>query len=97
GSYIAPAVAQGISNVIDFGMTMGEAVAAPRIMGVSDAIDVANRVPRFVTDALEAEGYTVKRNPMSYAFAALHGIGIADGRLEGGADPQRDGMALLVP
>ncbi len=97
GSYIAPAVAQGISNVIDFGMTMGEAVAAPRIMGVSDAIDVANRVPRFVTDALEAEGYTVKRSPMSHAFAALHGIRIADGRLEGGADPQRDGMALLVP
>lgn len=96
GSYIAPAVAQGISNVIDFGMSMGEAVAAPRIMGVSDAIDVANRVPRFVTDALEAEGYTVKRNPMSFAFAALHGIRIADDGLEGGADPQRDGMALQV-
>jgi gamma-glutamyltranspeptidase/glutathione hydrolase len=65
-------------------------------MGVSDAIDVSNRVPRHVTDALEAEGYTVKRSWMSYAFAALHGIRIADGRLEGGADPQRDGMALLV-
>ncbi len=96
GSYIAPAVAQGISNVIDFGMSMGEAVAAPRVMGVSDSIDVANRVPRLVTDALEAEGYAVKRNWMSYAFAALHGIRIQDGKLDGGADPQRDGMAMLV-
>ena len=70
--------------------------AAPRVMGVSDAIDVANRVPRFVTDALEADGYTVKRSWMSYAFAALHGIRLRDGVLEGGADPQRDGMAMLV-
>ncbi len=97
GSYIAPAVAQGISNVIDFGMSMSDAVAAPRIMGVSVAIDVANRVPRFVTDALEAEGYTVKRSWMGYAFAALHSIRIIEGRLDGGADPQRDGMALVVP
>ena len=77
-------------------MGMGEAVAAPRVMGVSDSIDVANRVPRFVTDALEAEGYAVKRSWMSYAFAALHGIRIQDGKLDGGADPQRDGMAMLV-
>ncbi|MBS7809765.1 gamma-glutamyltransferase [Roseococcus pinisoli] len=96
GSYIAPAVAQGIMNVIDFGMPMAEAVAAPRVMGVSDSIDVANRVPRHVTDALEAEGYSVKRSWMSYAFAALHGIRIEGTRLEGGADPQRDGMALRV-
>lgn len=96
GSYIAPAVAQGIMNVIDFGMTMLEAVAAPRVMGVSDAIDVSNRITHEVTDALAADGYDVKRSWMSYAFAALHGIRIADGRLDGGADPQRDGMALLV-
>ena len=75
---------------------MAEAVAAPRVMGVSDAIDVSNRVPRYVTDALEADGYAVKRSWMSYAFAALYGIRMEDGRMEGGADPQRDGMALLV-
>lgn len=97
GSFIAPAVAQGISNVIDFGMSMLEAVAAPRIVGVSDSIDVSNRVLRRVTDALEAEGYDVKRSYQSYAFAALHGICIDDGRPVGGADPQRDGMAVAVP
>ncbi|EHM00321.1 gamma-glutamyltransferase [Acetobacteraceae bacterium AT-5844] len=96
GSYIAPAVAQGIMNVIDFDMSMLEAVAAPRIVAVSDSIDVANRVPLAVTDALEADGYSIKRNPMSYAFAALHGIRLQDGRLDGGADPQRDGMAMRV-
>ena len=96
GSYIAPAVAQGIMNVIDFDMSMLEAVATPRIVAVSESIDVANRVPLSVTDALEADGYSVKRNPQSYAFAALHGIRIQDDELDGGADPQRDGMAMLV-
>ncbi len=96
GSFIAPAVAQGISNVVEFGMSMLEAVAAPRIVAVSNSIDVSNRVRRSVTDALEADGYDIKRSPQSYAFAALHGIAIADGTPSGGADPQRDGMALLV-
>ncbi|MCW3477306.1 gamma-glutamyltransferase [Limobrevibacterium gyesilva] len=96
GSYIAPAMAQGIMNVIDFGMTMAEAVAAPRVMAVSNAIGVSNRVPHYVTNALEAMGYTVARSWQSYAFAALHGIRIDDGVCSGGADPQRDGMALAV-
>lgn len=97
GSYIAPAVAQGVMNVIDFGMTMLEAVAAPRVVAVSDSIDVSNRVLHEVTDALIADGYDVKRNPASYAFAALHGIRVTHDGLDGGADPQRDGMAVLVP
>ena len=94
GSYIAPAVAQGISNVLDFGMSMLEAVSAPRIVAVSDSIDVSNRVLRRVTDALAAEGYDIKRSPYSNAFAALHAIGIEAGIPSGGADPQRDGMAV---
>ncbi|WP_158742952.1 gamma-glutamyltransferase [Acidisphaera sp. L21] len=96
GSYIAPAVAQGIMNVIDFDMGMLEAVAAPRIVAVSDSIDVSNRVLRRVTDELAADGYDIKRSWQSYAFAALHGIRVENGVPQGGADPQRDGMALLV-
>lgn len=97
GSFIAPAMAQGIMNVVDFGMSMLEAVAAPRIVAVSNAIDVSNRIRRSVTDALAARGYDVKRSAQSYPFAALHGIRIDDGLCTGGADPQRDGMALSVP
>jgi gamma-glutamyltranspeptidase/glutathione hydrolase len=96
GTYIAPSMAQGLMNVIDFDMTMPEAVAAPRMTAVSNAIGVSNRVPRFVTDEIEAQGYEVKRSWQSYAFAALHGIRIDEGEWQGGADPQRDGMALAV-
>ncbi|MCP1613679.1 gamma-glutamyltranspeptidase/glutathione hydrolase [Azospirillum lipoferum] len=96
GSYIAPAMAQGIMNVIDFGMSMLEAVSAPRVMAVSNTIDVSNRIRRSVTDALAEQGYAVKRSWQSYAFAALHGIRIDGGVCSGGADPQRDGMAIRV-
>ncbi|MBR0669588.1 gamma-glutamyltransferase [Roseomonas soli] len=91
---IVPALAQTISNILDFGMTTFEAVAAPRISVNSDTIDVSNRIPRYVTGALEAQGYPVARSYMSYAFAAVHAIGVVDGRMSGGADPQRDGVAL---
>jgi gamma-glutamyltranspeptidase/glutathione hydrolase len=94
GTSIVPALGQGISNVIDFGMTMFEAVAAPRIAVNSDTIDVSNRIPHYVTEALEAQGYPIARSYMTFAFAALHGIRIDGDQLTGGADPQRDGVAL---
>ena len=59
-------------------------------------VDVSNRIPRFVTDEIERLGYQVKRSYQSYAFAGVHGIKQDSGILTGGADPQRDGMALLV-
>lgn len=96
GTYIAPSMAQGIMNVVDFGMSMLEAVSAPRIAAVSNTIDVSNRIRRSVTDELETMGYKVKRSSQGYAFAALHGIRIDDGRCSGGADPQRDGVAIAA-
>jgi gamma-glutamyltranspeptidase/glutathione hydrolase len=96
GTFISLAIAQGIINVVDFGMSMFEAVAAPRFTATSNVIDVSNRIPRFVTDAVAAQGYTIARSYESYAFAGLHAIEIAGGKWSGGADPQRDGMALQV-
>jgi gamma-glutamyltranspeptidase/glutathione hydrolase len=94
GTYIVPALAQAISNVVDFGMSMAEAVAAPRIVALSDTIDVSNRIPHGVTDALAAQGYPIARSYQSFAFGAPHGLALKDGTWHGGADPQRDGMAI---
>jgi gamma-glutamyltranspeptidase/glutathione hydrolase len=94
GTHIVPALAQTISNAVDFGMGIFEAVAAPRISVNSDTIDVSNRIPRHVTDALAAQGYPIARSYMGFAFAAVHAIEQREGRLHGGADPQRDGVAL---
>ena len=53
GTQIVMGVLQAILNIIDFGMSMPEAVAAPRFSATSNAIDVSNRIPRFVTSVLE--------------------------------------------
>jgi gamma-glutamyltranspeptidase/glutathione hydrolase len=81
---------------VDFDMSMLEAVAAPRFSATSPVIDVSNRIPTYVTAALESQGYEVVRSPLSYAFAAVHGIKIAAGVCSGGADPGLDGVALAV-
>jgi gamma-glutamyltranspeptidase / glutathione hydrolase len=96
GAWIGVAIAQALVNVLDWGMTMQEAVSAPRFSATTDVIDISNRIPRSVQRAVEAMGYQVRRSPLSYPFAAPHGITLWDGQLEGGADPQRDGYAAGV-
>lgn len=93
---IAMGVLQAILNVLDFGMTMTEAVSAPRFSATSNSIDVSNRVIHATTRALEAEGYEVIRSPHTFGFAAVHGIRITEYGLDGGADPGHDGIALSV-
>lgn len=92
-SWIGPAIAQVISNIVDWGMETQEAVSAPRIAATSNAIDISNRIPRDVQRELEEKGYEVRRSPLSYAFAGVHAITNFDGQHRGGADPQRDGLA----
>jgi gamma-glutamyltranspeptidase/glutathione hydrolase len=82
--------------MIDFKMDIHEAVSAPRIVGVSNSIDISNRTRHSVASDLRNDGYTVVRSPQAYAFAALHGIQVKDGQSAGAADPQRDGMAISI-
>jgi gamma-glutamyltranspeptidase/glutathione hydrolase len=93
---IAMGVLQAILNVLDFNMTMTEAVSAPRFSSTSNAIDVSNRIIHGTTQKLEAEGYEVIRSPQTFGFAAVHGIRIDVDRFDGGADPGHDGIALAV-
>ncbi|MCZ4352864.1 gamma-glutamyltransferase [Roseovarius aestuarii] len=91
---IAMGVLQAILNVTDFDCTMQEAVSLPRFSSTSNAIDVMNRIPYFVTDALAEQGYEIIRSPRSYGIAWVHGIRITDDGMDGGADPGSDGMVL---
>ncbi len=96
-TYIPQAITQAIVNVLDFDMSMLEAVSSPRFAVTTNrTIDVSNRIPRFVTQELENLGYAINRSYLSYAFAGVHGIRIVDGVPNGAADPGRDGMALHV-
>ena len=96
GTQIAMGILQTVANVIDFKMNMLEAVSAPRFSATSNLIDVMNRIPSYVTNNLEGQGYEIARSALSFGIAAVHGIRVRDGKLDGGADPGHDGVALRV-
>jgi gamma-glutamyltranspeptidase/glutathione hydrolase len=93
---IAMGVLHVILNALDFGMTMVEAVSAPRFSATSDAIDISNRIQGRVERELQAQGYPVVRSPYGFGFAAVHGIRIHEDGLDGGADPGHDGVVIAV-
>ncbi|NKC00020.1 MAG: gamma-glutamyltransferase [Pseudomonadales bacterium] len=96
GTQIAMGVLQSLLNIIDFDMTVQEAVAAPRFSATSAIIDVTNRIPDYTLEPLREAGYEIARSPFSYGIAGVHGVESVDGRLRGGADPGLDGVALGV-
>ena len=95
---IITAVAQVLVNVIDFGMTMEQAVFAPRFNCQGDRIECHARIPEYVCAEVRKR-HPIERFPDSYgALALVHGIAVNPdtGKLEGAADPGADGMALSV-
>lgn len=92
GSVIISAVAQSISNVIDFGMSPGEAVAATRIHCESGPIEAEARMPDAVKRELEARGHTVRRSARSYdmMMSYAHLLQLTP-TVRGGADPRSGG------
>lgn len=95
-SWIGPGVLQVILNVLDWGMGIQEAIMAPRMVATSNIIDISNRISIGTENALTGMGYQVRRSYQSYAFAGVHGLTMWPEGIEGGADPQRDGMAVGV-
>jgi len=94
GTQIAMGVLQALLNVMDFDMSMSDAVSAPRFSATSDVIDIMNRIPGYTVAPLREQGYDVVRSALTFGIAAVHGIRIDEGRLTGGADPGHDGVAL---
>ncbi len=95
-THIAMGVLQATLNVLDFDMSMQEAVSAPRFSATSNAIDLTNRIPRAVERELSARGYEMIRIAESYQFGWVHGIKVVAAGTEGGADPATDGMSMYA-
>ncbi len=95
---------QVLTNVLDYGLDMQEAIEQPRfIIGAflpgepADAVHVEDRVGRRVLSALARKGHQIKAAPpLFYKVGHAHGIVLRDGTLMGGADPRADGAALGV-
>ena len=95
---IITSVAQVILNVLDFGMSVSEAVLAPRFDCEGELIKCQARIPEYVCAQVRKK-HPITRLPVSHGGLALvHAIQIdlKTGQLVGAADTGAGGMALLV-
>ena len=92
GSRIIDYVAQTIINVVDFDMDIQEAINAPRTTNRNDytALEKGTVLPKLQIE-LEMQGHDVRVLDLN---SGLHGIQLIDGKLIGGADPRREGVAV---
>jgi gamma-glutamyltranspeptidase/glutathione hydrolase len=93
---------QGLTNLLDYGMEIQEAIERPRFVfgpldpgDAAEAVRIEGRVARPVLDALAEKGHQVQPVPDWFIRVGhAQGITCQDGALRGGADPRGDGAAL---
>jgi gamma-glutamyltranspeptidase/glutathione hydrolase len=89
---------QVILNVLDFGMSINDAVHAARFDCQVNHIRCHARIPEYICAEVR-QRHPIERLPFSHGgFALVHAIKIdpVTGALTGAADTGADGMALLV-
>jgi gamma-glutamyltranspeptidase / glutathione hydrolase len=98
GARKVTAITQAFLNVVDFGMTLPEAVAAYRIH-VEDVPRTVIVEPHFPPDQLVALAELGQHVRYEWYTARLAGVRVDDaGRLEGGTDPRGDrGLVVVEP
>jgi len=100
GTRIFTAMAQIISNVVDFGMNMDEAIESPRMHycafeGEKQSICCENRLPSITVKTLRILGKEVEvKETYDLYFGGAHGILLKNAKMYGGADSRRDGVAV---
>ncbi len=98
---IITTIVQVISNVVDFGMGMDQAIEAPRFASFSSAgkptpLFLEKRFPQSLVDLMKVRGYSVEvRGDYDPYFGAAQGVLFdkSRGLMFGGADSRRDGYA----
>ena len=94
GGLAIPAfVLKGIVGALDWNLSMQEAVALPNLVALGPGfISEPEKFAPGVVEALKARGVTLTSNRL-VEDSGLHGVIVRDGRLQGGADPRREGVA----
>lgn len=94
GQYQSTGHAGFLSNVLDLGMDVQEAMDAPRSFALAGKLQVENTFAPATLAALEAKGHVLE--PMSKPLGGSQAVWIdrANGCLVAGSDPRKDGCAM---
>jgi gamma-glutamyltranspeptidase/glutathione hydrolase len=95
GLRIFPSVMQALSNLIDHGMTVQEAIEAPRIWTQGHALELEGGIAQPVFEALRDKGHDTVRMPtVAGGMSAIHFH--EDGTMEGAACWRADGTPIAL-
>ena len=95
GLRIFPSVMQALSNLIDHGMTVQEAVEAPRIWTQGHALELEGGIAQSVFEALRDKGHDTVRMPtVAGGMSAIHFH--EDSTMEGAACWRADGTPIAL-
>ncbi len=99
GATIINTTMQMIMNVVDHGMTVQEAVNAPRISKTSTtrtAVSWETGIPDSVRAAVTSRGFGFSGSPSTIGSAQSLVIDLQTGRMFGAGDPRRNGTVIYV-
>jgi gamma-glutamyltranspeptidase/glutathione hydrolase len=96
---IRSAILQTVLGVVDHGLPAQDAVSAPRLHVEEGQVDAEPGVDDAALDRLEQTGWTVRRwSELNLFFGGVQAVARNPdtGRLTGGGDPRRGGVATVV-
>jgi gamma-glutamyltranspeptidase len=98
-----------VTAVVDGGVSMQQAIEAPRFLvtrdpadpiGTGARVEIEDRFPRTLLQDLAARGHRFqkigRKGELRYGYASGVSIDMLRGRVEGGADPRRSHAAVAV-
>ncbi|MEQ9526860.1 MAG: gamma-glutamyltransferase [Parvibaculaceae bacterium] len=94
GAYQAVGHAHVVSNMLDYGMDVQEALDSPRAFPGAEALDVERGLSTEAREGLVARGHAVKDAVMPHGGGQAIFIDHERGTLIGGSDPRKDGAAV---
>jgi gamma-glutamyltranspeptidase/glutathione hydrolase len=96
GNAILAFVAKSLVAAIDWKLPMQQALAQPNL--VARGANFNGEVTKFspaILEGLRQRGIVLK--PGQGEDSGVHGVLIRDGRVDGGFDPRREGVVLVLP
>lgn len=90
GSRIIGYVVQALVMSLDAGLTPAQVVALPHTLNRNGATEIEANLPTAMQNALTAKGHELRANELTSGLALIRRVG---SKLEGAADPRREGMA----